>query len=66
MRGWGVGMLELEETMDVGEMELDAVLVFVDRPCHGCEVDSGTVGPDGFGCQELGDEFGVQREGVIG
>lgn len=52
--------------MDVGKVKFDAVLVFVDRPCHGCEADGCAAGHGGFGCQELGDELGVQREGVIG
>lgn len=52
--------------MDVGKVKLDAVLVFVDRPGHSGEVDTGSVGFDGFGREKFGDEFGVQREGVIG
>lgn len=35
--------------MDVGKVKLDAVLVFVDRPGHSGEVDTGSVGFDGFG-----------------
>lgn len=62
----GVRVLELEETMDVGEMKFDAVLVFVDRPCHSSEADGCSVRHGGFGCQELGDELGVQQERIIG
>lgn len=53
-------------------MKLDAVLVFVDRLRHSCEIHCGSVWLDGLGCEEFGNEFGIQREwfirkrGVIG
>lgn len=59
-------MLELQETVDVGEVKLNAVLVFVDRPCHGCKADAGSVRTGCFGGEEFGDELGVKRQGVVG
>lgn len=65
MRGRGIGVLQLQETVNVGEVEFDAMLVFINRPGHGGEADTGSVGFDGSDREEFGDEVGVQREGVI-
>ena len=59
-------MLELQETVDVGEVELDAMLIFIDRERHVRKADSRAIWFDGFSREKLIDQLGVQRKRVLG
>jgi hypothetical protein len=66
LRCRGVGVLQLQQAVDVGEVKLDAVLVFVDGACHRCEADAGAIWSSCLRRQELGDDLRVERQRLVG
>lgn len=59
-------MLELQQAVDVGEVELDTVFILIDGSCHGGEAHCRAAGFNRLGGEELSDELGIQRQRLIG
>jgi hypothetical protein len=56
---WGLWVLQLKKTVDVGQVHLNAVFFFIDRLGHDLETDFGSIWLSCLCAMELGDQLRI-------